>query len=178
MPTGHYQRKYKDFTGFRFPGSRLVVQSLNQRVEYKDAIWNCLCDCGNTIPVAQGHLKNGHTQSCGCLHVERTAAASLTHGETRKDNVNPVYFVWFAMKQRCLNPAHPNYVHYGGRGIKVCDRWLDPEHGLKNFLEDMGPRPEGLTLDRFPDNDGNYEPGNVRWATWVEQANNKKRLGD
>jgi excisionase family DNA binding protein len=81
---------------------------------------------------------------------------------------------WKAMKRRCLDPKHVRFKDYGGRGITICDRWLEPKTGLLNFFADMGDRPPGKTLDRFPNNDGNYEPGNSRWATPSEQAGNRR----
>ena len=83
------------------------------------------------------------------------------------------YSSWLAMKKRCLNPNHRAYKNYGGRGIKICGRWLG-EDGFYNFFNDMGIRPLNKTLDRFPNRDGNYEPTNCRWASWAEQANNRK----
>ena len=86
----------------------------------------------------------------------------------------PEYVAWKNMKARCTNPKNTHYENYGGRGIKVCDRWL---HSFENFYADMGPRPEGMSLDRWPDNDGNYEPGNTRWATNHEQNINQRAKG-
>lgn len=85
------------------------------------------------------------------------------------------YTKWVSMKQRCSNKNHPGYVYYGGRGIKVCERWTC-EDGFDNFIDDLGHPPDGLTLERI-DNDKGYEPGNVRWATWAEQAKNKRKKG-
>jgi hypothetical protein len=87
------------------------------------------------------------------------------------------YTKWVSMKSRCYNPNHPAYRYYGGKGITVCDRWLVRRHGFSNFFDDLGAPPDGLTLDRWPDRCGNYEPGNVRWATWKEQANNRSKTG-
>lgn len=94
-----------------------------------------------------------------------------THGLTKGRVVPPELYVWNTMIQRCHNPKSQSYAKYGGRGIQVCQRWRD---SFLAFWEDMGPRPEGLTLDRFPNNNGNYEPGNVRWATRTEQAVNRR----
>jgi hypothetical protein len=91
------------------------------------------------------------------------------HGHARRGATTRVYAVWSAMIQRCTNPNDKDFDRYGGRGITVCDRWL---HSFEDFYADMGERPPGLTLDRR-DNEGNYEPGNYRWATWLEQAHNR-----
>lgn len=92
------------------------------------------------------------------------------HGHSKNRTMSPTYISWYGMKARCLNPNHSRYQYYGGRGIKVCDRWLI----FKNFLEDMGIRLNGMTLERV-NNDGNYEPSNCKWATWSEQMNNQSK---
>jgi hypothetical protein len=133
--------------------------------------WKCLCDCGNyTIP-SYYHIKSGHTRSCGCL--ERTWLRDnydrTTHGHTCKSVISPTYKTWNSMKVRCSDKRTNGFDLYGGRGIKVCDRWLR----FDNFLADMGERPEGKTLDRI-NSDGNYEPSNCRWSTPREQSRNRK----
>ena len=96
----------------------------------------------------------------------------MKHGHYRKRKGSPTYYSWQNMKQRCNNPNNPAYRNYGGRDIKVCERW----HDFRNFLEDMGERPESMSLDRYPDNDGNYELGNCRWATLKEQRVNTRPI--
>ena len=118
------------------------------------------CDCGNIKDVWLTHIRRGTTISCGCLTGEK-------HGLSG----HYLYKTWGTMKQRCYNPNNHKYPLYGGRGIRVCDRWLN---SFSNFLKDMGDRPEGMTLDRFPNKDGNYEPNNCRWATDSEQNYNRR----
>lgn len=94
-----------------------------------------------------------------------------THGMTRAGGKRcPTYIAWSTMKNRCLNPKSANYAYYGGRGISICERWMT----FANFLADMGERPRGLTLDRYPNNDGNYEPGNCRWTSRKENSRNRR----
>lgn len=133
------------------------------------AVWLCQCDCGNKKEARVGDLRNGRTQSCGCWQSESRKHHTLTHGHSPRSAASPEYKSWATMLTRCTNPNSSNFRYYGGRGIKVCKRW----HQFENFLADMGQRPLGLSLDRI-DNDGNYEPGNVKWSTRLEQARNKR----
>lgn len=97
--------------------------------------------------------------------------AHATHGHTRGVSITPTYRAWVNMRNRCENPKSTQFAHYGGRGIKVCDRW----HSYENFLTDVGERPSAKhSLDRYPNVDGDYEPGNTRWATQTEQCRNRR----
>ena len=152
-----------DLTGQRI--GRLVVRHISGRRNGK-RLWLCQCDCGAMAIVQAGYLRQGDTKSCGCLQRELSAARLRTHS----DIFSPEYRVWRAMKSRCFNQRAPAWKNYGGRGITVCERWLKYEH----FRADMGPRPAGTSIDRI-NNDGNYEPGNCRWATRAQQNNNTRR---
>lgn len=154
-----------DMTGQRF--GRLTVLHRDDARREKNAHWICRCDCGAIRSVQRGALRDGLTKSCGC----HRAATRSTHGQTRHQVYAPEYRSWRSMRQRCMNPNAASYRYYGGRGITICERWL---WSYENFLADMGPRPSPKhTLDRI-ENDGNYEPGNCRWATAEEQSANRR----
>jgi hypothetical protein len=157
-------------TGRKF--TRLLVIARAGSNKHGFSIWKCVCDCGNERIVGAGELLRGESKSCGCLRTERISKLKFKHGHARSGNASPTYQSWMAMHLRCTNPNSNNWENYGGRGITICERWQG-EHGFENFLADLGERPEGHTLDRREVN-GNYEPGNCRWATPTEQSNNRR----
>ncbi len=144
--------------GQRF--GRLTVISESEARSLHRA-WLCVCDCGETTVALQSNLRRGHTQSCGCLASE----LGSTHGASK----TPEYRAYINMMSRCYNPKTPLFNRYGGRGISVCAKW---RVSFESFAADMGPRPSPKhSLDRV-DCNGNYEPGNCRWATQKQQCRN------
>jgi hypothetical protein len=158
---------------FNLKGQKIARLTVLERVpndRFNRACWLCRCDCGRELVVATNALRTGNTRSCGCLMRDRAAQICTWRNTSHGESGSPEHVAWLAMKERVRNPNHRQFHNYGGRGIKVCDRWLN---SYENFLADVGRKPTRKhTLDRI-DVDGDYEPGNVRWATLAEQQSNK-----
>lgn len=166
-----------DLVGQRF--SRLTVVKQAGRNKHGAVTWNVQCDCGASKTVLGAGLRGGSTKSCGCLKREMDVLRckqmkrhATKHGYARRGQKSSEYASWISMIQRTGNPNHQAYRDYGGRGITVCERWRG-DRGLENFIHDLGPRPPGKSLDRKNNNLG-YSPENCRYATPLEQAQNRR----
>lgn len=158
-----------DLTGRRF--GRLVVVGQAGRDKHKKPLWDCLCDCGENRTILGNSLTREKTKSCGCFQSDVVTKMSTKHGHAKRGQESTEHIIWSLMIQRCTNPNSTNYKYWGGRGITVCERWLN---SFENFLEDMGNRPsKNHSLDRI-DNDGNYGPNNCKWSTRNEQRLNQR----
>ena len=162
---------FNNLLGKRF--GRLIVIQKTSRRKFHCIVWICKCNCGKIVAVNGFNLVQGSTKSCGCLNDEVRRQRGLNrkiHGKS----LSKVYRAYRSMLDRCYNLNNKNYPNWGGRGIKVCKRWLG-KSGFINFYKDMGDPPRGTSLDRYPNNDtGNYKPSNCRWATQSEQCRNKR----
>lgn len=170
-------KQVKDMSGLTF--SRLTVVNFAETRKIGNgaaAYWLCRCECGTVLTVHGSSLRTGNTKSCGCLESDLTRARNFKHGAAPRGTKPPEYTALRNMLSRCYNPLSPHFDRYGGRGIAVCDRWRFGENsltGFECFFADIGPKPDkSYSVDRFPDPDGNYEPGNVRWATQTQQVRN------
>jgi hypothetical protein len=151
-------------------GRLVAIAEIAERSARREVLWRFRCDCGNECSAVSSRVISGRKKSCGCVHRDRMTSLGRSKATHRLAGT-PEHIVWASMIQRCENPKHRFFDLYGGRGIRVCGRW---RRSFADFLADMGLRPSPThQIDRFPDNDGPYEPGNCRWATPSQQQRNK-----
>lgn len=156
-----------DRTGQRH-GRLLVISQTDRRSASRNVYWLCRCDCGSEIEVDSGSLGRV-TNSCGCMQREMASARLTTHGHSKSPDTQRALSAYYNARSRCLNPSNKRYARYGGRGVTMCDRWLNDAGA---FIQDMGGCSPKMTLERISV-DGNYEPSNCTWATIKAQARNR-----
>ena len=160
-------KNFNDLIGHKF-GKLTVIKNVGTNKRH-NTLWLCKCECGNNKIVARDKLITGNTKSCGCLKKQHCSSLHKTHSLSN----TKIGYTWRGMKSRCYNPKNENYKNYGGRGIKVCDEWLNDFMNFYNWSINNGYK-EDLSIDRI-NSDGNYEPNNCRWITWKEQTRNTRR---
>jgi len=161
-------KPFNDLSGKSF--NSLTVIERDYDYHGRAVKFYCRCVCGTIKSIETHSIQSGNIKSCGCLRISSLSKHNTTHGESKQHKRSKEYLAWASIFERCYNPNHKSYKHYGGRGITVCEQW---KSGFPEFLKNMGRCPDGHSLDRI-DVDGNYEPKNCRWAGAKEQGNNKR----